>query len=149
MAWVLDEHLHALVAKDRPYKCELCQMRFTQSSSLNRHKKIHTGGFTSLHRPEPILYPHFQDKLSIGYRATRSLPPLSFIPSIIIDLYDFVQRNTDAPCWSRIDPTNAGSAFWDSPRNRVWAGTEKYTPVGPYSHPADLCVTFILEAERH
>lgn len=32
------------MAKERPYQCDICQMRFTQSSSLNRHKKIHTGG---------------------------------------------------------------------------------------------------------
>lgn len=44
VASLLDEHMRALMVKERPYKCELCQMRFTQSSSLNRHKKIHTGG---------------------------------------------------------------------------------------------------------
>lgn len=45
--WLIDEHMRALLLKDRPYQCDICEMRFTQSSSLNRHKKIHTGGFTS------------------------------------------------------------------------------------------------------
>lgn len=53
---VLDEHMRALMVKERPYKCELCAVRFTQSSSLNRHKKIHTGGFLSF-VPLPALAP--------------------------------------------------------------------------------------------
>lgn len=49
---IVDEHMRSLVLKERPHQCDVCQMRFTQSSSLGRHKKIHTGKVASL----PSLY---------------------------------------------------------------------------------------------
>lgn len=30
---------------ERPFQCDLCMKRFSQKSSLNTHKRIHTGQF--------------------------------------------------------------------------------------------------------
>ncbi|GBP16746.1 Zinc finger protein 235 [Eumeta japonica] len=72
VASLLDEHMRALMVKDRPYQCELCQMRFTQSSSLNRHKKIHTEehkrALLAKERPYQcgICFMRFTQKSSLG-----------------------------------------------------------------------------------
>lgn len=66
-----EEHRRTLLAKERPYQCGICFVRFTQKSSLGRHGKIHTGGSLPVATAVwPYLTPWGRSVLTIA-----SLPP--------------------------------------------------------------------------
>ena len=39
----LQTHIRVVHADDRPYVCDVCDKRFTQSRHLNRHRRVHRG----------------------------------------------------------------------------------------------------------
>lgn len=147
MAWVLDEHMRALLVKDRPYKCELCQMRFTQSSSLNRHKKIHTGGFTYLAPPRADFY------LYKSPRGHISLP-LTSVESTVINIFSnvrwFRSKEHRRALLAKEQPYQCDICLMRFTQKSSLGRHGKIHTGGCLAIPtANLCVTFILEAERH